>query len=401
MSVSLRAFLARLRKNRAGNVLLMTAAATPAIIGAAGLGTDTVQWMLWKRQLQQAADSSALAGALAIAQGASDAEWHTVAASDLANNGDIAPTSQNFGTPTTGKFAGNPRAVHAMLTFKKQLPFSGMILDGAPTIAASATAAVLSNGSNCVLSLAESGTGVNADLTGGSVTMGCGAAANSRSEQALLTSTSFHATPLSAVGGISGTPSAGTDVYPYSVAQEDPFADLSAPAIPATCNSQLKKAGTYGPGCYSQAKLAGGDTAVLTSGTYIFTNGFELVGGSTLKTAPDAEVTLIVTGGEIKIAGDASIQLTAPSSGPYEGIIIYNTTEGASTITGSSGSYLEGAIYMPHQTVTFTGNAGIDSNCMQIVGERVSFEGNTTISNTCPAGSGAHAFSGTVVRLVG
>ena len=45
-----------------GNVLVVMAATMPLFIGAAGLATDTIQWTLWKRQLQRAADSAAIAG---------------------------------------------------------------------------------------------------------------------------------------------------------------------------------------------------------------------------------------------------------------------------------------------------------------------------------------------------
>src|ERR1700760_671317 len=56
------AFFKRVLKDRRGNTLAIAAAALPMIIGCAGLATDTIQWTLWKRQLQRAADSAAIAG---------------------------------------------------------------------------------------------------------------------------------------------------------------------------------------------------------------------------------------------------------------------------------------------------------------------------------------------------
>src|ERR1044072_5269401 len=52
----------RLFKDRRGNALAIAGAALPLIVGAAGLATDTIEWTLWKRQLQRAADSAAIAG---------------------------------------------------------------------------------------------------------------------------------------------------------------------------------------------------------------------------------------------------------------------------------------------------------------------------------------------------
>ena len=52
----------RLWNDKRGNVLIIAGAALPLLIGSAGLATDTIQWTLWKRQLQRAADSAAIAG---------------------------------------------------------------------------------------------------------------------------------------------------------------------------------------------------------------------------------------------------------------------------------------------------------------------------------------------------
>ena len=56
-------FFRKLLKDRRGNALVIAGAALPLIVGAAGLANDTIQWTLWKRQLQRAADLAALAGA--------------------------------------------------------------------------------------------------------------------------------------------------------------------------------------------------------------------------------------------------------------------------------------------------------------------------------------------------
>lgn len=59
----------RLKSNQSGNVLVLTAMALPALLGAGGLAMDTIQWTLMQRQIQREADSAALAGAYAKAQG--------------------------------------------------------------------------------------------------------------------------------------------------------------------------------------------------------------------------------------------------------------------------------------------------------------------------------------------
>src|SRR5215213_411394 len=76
-------FFGKLWRDRRGNAILIAGAAMPLVVGAAGLATDTIQWTLWKRELQRAADSAAFAGVYAKAQ---DASASAAITADLNNN---------------------------------------------------------------------------------------------------------------------------------------------------------------------------------------------------------------------------------------------------------------------------------------------------------------------------
>ena len=58
-------FFKKLWRDKRGNALVIAAAALPLVLGSAGLASDTIEWALWKRQLQRAADSAAIAGVYA------------------------------------------------------------------------------------------------------------------------------------------------------------------------------------------------------------------------------------------------------------------------------------------------------------------------------------------------
>src|SRR5690348_15387892 len=75
--------LKKLWRDRRGNALVIAGAAMPLVVGAAGLGTDTIQWVLWKRELQRAADSAAYAGVYAKSQTAS---VDNAVTADISNN---------------------------------------------------------------------------------------------------------------------------------------------------------------------------------------------------------------------------------------------------------------------------------------------------------------------------
>src|SRR5689334_21918308 len=121
----------------------------PLIIGCAGLATDTIEWTLWKRQLQRADDSAALAGAYDRAQAANSATTNTPTAvcNDLAINlhtwMTLIGTSPCTGTvgsyttlsyPTSTAFVTNQ--VQVTLRIQQRLPFSSLFMSTAPTIQA-------------------------------------------------------------------------------------------------------------------------------------------------------------------------------------------------------------------------------------------------------------------------
>jgi hypothetical protein len=102
--------------------------------------------------------------------------------------------------------------------------------------------------------------------------------------------------------------------------------------------------------------------------------------------------------------GGAILNLTAPATGTYKGVLMYldrraplNTV----TVNGNSASSFEGAFYMPTQHVTFSGNSGMQTRCIQFVARRMTFTGNSNIQNQCPTGGGSKAFDAHTVRLVG
>ena len=61
----MRKLFRKLWNDERGNALIIFGASLPMIMGAVGLASDTIQWALWKRELQRAADSAAIAGVYA------------------------------------------------------------------------------------------------------------------------------------------------------------------------------------------------------------------------------------------------------------------------------------------------------------------------------------------------
>ena len=425
-------FLRSLWRDRRGNALVITAAALPLVLGSAGLASDTIEWALWKRQLQRAADSAAMAGVYSIVQleGAKTGVQDAVTR-DLQVNSHVGITTTKNVTasPSVGAFTSDPYAVRVALSIQKSLSFSSLFLPAAPTISVSATATVVPSGKYCVISLEENAvTGITA--TGATnLNLGCGMITNSTSMSAAVATGSANVTasPVAAVGGIpaSNNWGTGTTLQPFTVAQEDPYNNPARTVNPpsgVSCsgpqtrvqNNQTQNFGTdvNSVTCVTSLQLDG--TSTLRGTIYVDGGGVN-IGTNANITCDECTIVLsnhdnspTATIGNFKVDGSPQMHFTAPKSGPFEGILIYQDRRaidgtGANydnKLTGSSTSYFEGAFYFPKQDLEFSGNTGMDTNCLQLVSLRVTFTGSSAITNTCPSDSGAMSFVGKRVRLV-
>jgi Flp pilus assembly protein TadG len=434
-------FFRRLWKDRRGNALLIAGAALPLLVGSAGLATDTIQWVLWKRELQRLADSAALAGVYAKVSGTTVGTCSNVSsptyadpvAYDVKTNNVISADSNLTcsvnNPPTAGSYTGDTNAVRVSLSMQRNLSFSGMFMSSAPTITADATATIVPAGDYCVVSLeANSVTGI--DATGSTnVNLGCGMITNSTSLSAAVAtgSSSVTASPIAAVGGIPSSThwGTGTVLQPFTIAQADPFASVS-PTAPSSCTggaitvqpsdnltdttgaTATTADDALSPGCYASMDLKG--TVTLKPGTYYIDAGDFTVNSGAVVNCSGCVIVMSNknstsnTIGDVDLNGNATINMTAPDSGTFKGILFYQDRRAASDndikINGNSSSKFQGAFYFPKADLTFNGTAGMITNCMQIVAKDVTFTGNSAINNTCPAGSGSGSFSGQRVRLV-
>lgn len=405
--------MARLFRSRRGNIAATTALMMPVFIGMAGLASDTIQWTFVKRAMQRHADSAAIAGALALSQ---NSDYSRAVTRDLQLNGGYTltatPVVQN--PPTAGPNRADPMAVRVALATQLRLPFVGLLMSDAATVRSEATAAIISRGSYCALAL-EPTTTVGVSVGGNaSLDLRCGIATNSLNSNAVDVggSSGVQATPITAQGGLlpSRNYIGATRLIPYAIPQKDPFASVPMPT-PAPGNNAINvgsnQSRNFSPGTYSSINIQG--TVNLAPGTYVVTGSISF--GAQARVTGTG-VTLVMTSrtpsvsssfGQLDINGGAVVNLTAPTSGTYRGLLIYQDrrapNQSGNRINGNSGSRIEGAIYMPSQELQFNGTSGMNVHCMQLIARRLNFRGNTTITNNCTVGSGGSMVEGTQVRL--
>jgi len=135
-------------------------------------------------------------------------------------------------------------------------------------------------------------------------------------------------------------------------------------------------------------------------GTVTLSAGVYIVAGSDFKVNSGAKVTgngvtIILTntnGGyfaQADLNGNATIQLSAPTSGPWAGVLFYQDRRAPISITntnninGDASSKFKGVMYFPSQSVQMSGNATIVDSCLQVIAQTVTFTGNFTLPTAC------------------
>ena len=415
-------WLRRLGGNESGNIIAVGAAAMPMLIGSAALAVDTIQLSLSKRELQRAADSGAVAGAYALSQNRTDAQIATSVRNDLADN----PHPTLVGNPTVQRAprAGYERAVHVRLAAQRTLPFMNMFTNRPSQITAEATAAIVNQGRYCMVSLYD-GTEAGIELGGNATVMlGCGMITNSRAASAITTGGTksyIVATPVGAVGGLNGEDNefrGETRLLPYTTPQEDPYAKVPDPDTSACTNPinlDVGGAATIAAGtCIRSLTVKpSGSLTITGSGPLIIYGGNVDIKGNVKMSTGSNGVTMVMTGpelangkvnaGNLTMASQANLSLTAPTDGDYAGLVFYRDRRAMPSevqVRGGANSVLKGGFYAASSNFDYAGNSGFFAECLQMVGQRIRFTGTSDLVNDCPSDSDHAPVSRNLVRLV-
>jgi hypothetical protein len=93
-------------------------------------------------------------------------------------------------------------------------------------------------------------------------------------------------------------------------------------------------------------------------------------------------VTFFASTGDVSWNGNPTIDLKAPTWGPYQGLLIYMPYENNSplTINGNSQQSLTGSIVAVGSPIQINGNSGTFALSSAIIGRTVSLAGNGNIT---------------------
>ncbi len=394
--------LIRFLRDSRGNLAVLSAVMMTSLVGVAGLVTDYGNGLLNRLEDQRVADVAALGAATVYAETSSTTAMKTAAANLAALNG-IA-SSQVTANVVPSPIGDGAQTIE--VTVQSSVPISlSKILTSSSTLSVSASSyAQLKSGtgSGCILALDP--TAHQAITISGSANVqapNCDVVANSNNSDALDMSGSAQlTTPCTITVGGQNTTSgltltSCTKPTTGAKATTDPYASLATPTPQGSCLTVPNPSTNVLPGYYCNGLSISG------SGTTTFQPGFYYVQGN-LAFQGSANVSgsgvtfFIQKSGTTAISGSATVNLSAPTSGTYAGILFFGdragNTSNNNNISGSSSSVLTGAIYYPTQQVSYTGGSSSPSNCTQIIGDTITFSGSTYLGASC-SGTGVSSIA--------
>jgi hypothetical protein len=187
---------------------------------------------------------------------------------------------------------------------------------------------------------------------------------------------------IQVVGGVSVSGGASLSPKPDTgaTALADPLAGLPVPAQGPSLgpvNLSGSQTLTIGPGFYTAINLSGTARLTMDPGIYEIGYGGFNVGGSAQVTG--SGVVLVNTGGgdptrkrgsygAINFGGDAVVQLSAPSTGTYAGIVIFQPGANTQTLTlgRSAAPDLNGLVYAPSALVSVSGSVSLEQTTLVV-----------------------------------
>lgn len=397
--------------SQTGTIAILAGVTLPVMVGGLGLGAEAGLWYFKQRQLQHAADTAAHGGGIRRRQGDSRSRIEPIA-QDLAIAAGFEPGRGTLTVnipPEGGAQAGNARAVEVVISETIPRYFSSLFLDEPVTVSARAVTVYTNPSTACVLALAP--TASSALKATGSPTVNlidCATASNSMAHDAFdMGGAAAYRTHCVHTVGYAQT-TAGLVLTGCPAVDElagvtpDPYADVAMPPVTGPCHNKNvghpHKAVVVEASTYTSVTVASGLRSMRfchglhLQGQVHFEPGIYIIEGGDLHVNAGAHVTgedvmfFFTDGAQSRLNGSAVLELAAPDTGLYSGILFFGDRDDSTAdhrVNGASGTSFQGAVYFPSQNVTYSGSASASAGCTQIIGYTIDFVGNSDLELDC------------------
>ena len=398
--------------DESGQVMVLAVLCLTVLLGFVAFAVDVGMLLHEKRILQTAADSAAIAGAAQLGNAASkpgggaahcntnnDNCWYYAALADALQNGvpNSAVTPHN--PPTLGPNKASNAYVEVLISQSEPTFFMRLFNLANISVAARAVATTVPS-PNCVYTLGSTGTDIDQTGSGDLTISNCSILDDSSDPTAALKRTgsgSISAKSIGIVGSYSQTGSGSISPNPTTgiTAVPDPLS-LTAPSyVASSCNAAFSHSGSSSvtipgpstPGgtiCYDGISNVGSGTITFPAGTYVINGNFSNAGSAGLS---GTGVTFYLPPGSnsFSVSGSGTINLSAPTTGMYSGILFYQDPGDIKTmsINGSSSGTFNGIFYAPTAELDLTGSTGATFNTDLVVGS-LKITGSVNMSDYAP-----------------
>ncbi len=390
-------------RDAAGSTAMIFAVAVPVLMLMLAAAVDYGRAQLAATQMQTAADEAALA-ALGTAQAGRTALAASVVQAALSTRSDLSTAPPVATTNADG-------SVTVTVTGDLDLTLARLLQ---PSVRLSRTATAYrasAAGDVCVLVLDPA--------SAQSLLLNSGASINAPSCEIDVASTGGPAAIVNAgvtlnirslcVKGASVLENGGHNpvVSTSCATASDPFAGaLPGVSVGGCTVSNMNYAGatTLYPGVYCGTfNFNGTGTLNLNPGLYVFSNAhWNLNSGWTLA---GTGVTFYFSDASswVQVNSNARINVTAPTSGTYANILMYEPAglaRSSFSIDGSAGHALSGLIYLPSRNVTFNSVSNVTSESLTMVFNQLILDNvNWSFSSSAWKIPGSVSAAGGVARL--
>lgn len=304
----------------------------------------------------------------------------------------------------TGTVNGVKVTYYAVAKVSERLPQLFSAVTGnmnATYTARSSVGYIPASGGGCIYVLNP--TSVSMTMNGNTaLNTGCGVYVNSTNAGAITMK--GNNTTITATGGskvnVGGQVNYGPNVNSISPAPQlnqpsagDPLAGMDPPTD-GTCKGAVSVSNngkqTIDPGTYcGDLSVQGHGELDLNPGLYIIkgsnTGGLSVAGGATIK---GSGVTLYFESGTVNFAGGATSALSAPASGTWQGVLMFQsrTNTQAASLVGGASQITSGILYFPAAQLDYKGGSASTSQSATIVSDTLNLVGNSYIqaSSTSP-----------------
>ncbi|MGO9254814.1 MAG: pilus assembly protein TadG-related protein [Bryobacteraceae bacterium] len=404
---------AKSKASQRGQTALFATISMVPVLGMIGLVVDAGYDQMVKEAAQTAAQSAAIAGIMA----AKSASNFTCGSGVTCQAATACPSSLTTPTNpiqaaclyaaqngfTNGAKSGNQTVMIAAnttappisgtspsywisATVSQKLPLTFLAVLGQQwaNVSANSTAAVFGGGGGgdgCLYVMGLTGTDIS--MSGGGITSNCGVYVASNGAAAIDSSGGAITTSGTAKTNIVGqwTHSGGT-ITPAPILgaslPSDPFLSMTAPTAGSCIGGVSLSSGTQtiSPGTYCGAISVSGGTLTLNPGLYYLEDGISVAGGAIQSSG--GGVTFYNEGGSFDMSG-GTITLNAPTSGTWQGILLFQSRTNSSGVSFSGGTQTySGAVYAIDSGFSFSG--GTYTNVTFVI-KTISISGGTLTVN--------------------